>query len=116
MNRGAPLALLVLDGALLGGIGLVFTPLYAGGVPAPLGAVLSILILPWLVGQAADLDPRPAVASAPLVAWLVVVAGLGLTGPGQDVLLPATWQSLLLFVGGLGAGLWALRGALLTPP
>lgn len=113
IRRVPALALLVLDGALLGGIGLAFTPLYAGSLPAPMGALLSILILPWLVGQAAEIDPRPVVAAAPLVAWLLVIVVIGLSGPGGDVMLPATWQSLLLFVGGLGAGLWALRTVLI---
>ncbi len=56
---GALLALLVLDGVLLGAAGLAFTPLYLGGVPAPLGALASIALLPWLVGRAAEIDPRP---------------------------------------------------------
>jgi hypothetical protein len=107
------LGLLVLDGLLLGAIGLVLTPMYAGGLPTPVGAVLSIVVLPWLVLRAGELDPRPGVAGAPLVAWLLPVGVLGLGGPGGDVLLPATWQSLLLVFGGLGAGLLALRRVLI---
>jgi hypothetical protein len=107
------LALLVLDGLLLGAIGLVLTPMYAGPVPAPVGAVLSIVVLPWLVGRAGELDPRSAVAGAPLLAWLLAVGVLGLGGPGGDVLLPATWQSALLVFGGLFAGLLALRKVLI---
>jgi hypothetical protein len=34
VSDGALLGLLVLDGVLLGGFGLVFTPLYTNGVPA----------------------------------------------------------------------------------
>jgi len=109
VNR-ALLALLVLDGALLGAFGLVFTPLYHGPIPVPMGAVLSALILPWLVARAGEIEPRTAVAAAPLVAWLLVVVGIGLWGPGGDVLLAADWQSLLLLGGGIGSGLWALRG------
>ena len=108
------LALLVLDGLLLGAVGLVLTPMYAGSVPAPVGALLSILVLPWLVLHVGELDPRPGAAGAPLIAWLVVVAVLGFGGPGGDVLLPPTWQSLLLVVGGLGSGLWALRAVLMS--
>jgi hypothetical protein len=104
-------ALLVLDAALLGAFGLVFTPLHVGAVPLPMGAVLSALVLPWLVHRAAEVDPRPAVAAAPLVVWLATVGVLGWAGPAGDVLLPATWQSLLLVVAGAGSGLWALRGA-----
>ena len=42
-------ALLVLDGLLLGAIGLALTPMYAGAVPTPVGALLSIALVPWLV-------------------------------------------------------------------
>ena len=110
------LGLLVVDGLLLGGVGLVLTPMYVGAVPAPVGAVLSILVLPWLVLRAGELDPRPGMAGAPLLAWLVAVGMLGFSGPGGDVLLPATWQSLLLLFGGLFAGLLALRTVLVRGP
>lgn len=113
LNRPGLVALLVVDGLLLGAIGLVLTPMYAGPVPAPVGAVLSIRLRPWLVLRAGALDPRPGVAGAPLVAWVLAVGVLGLGGPGGDVLLPATWQSLLLVFGGLLAGLLALRRVLI---
>jgi hypothetical protein len=108
----ALLALLVLDGLLLGAFGLMFTPLHANGIPVPMGVVLSVLLLPWLVRQAGEIDPRPAVAGAPLTAWVVAVAALGLFGPGGDSLLLADWQSLALAVGGIGAGLWGLRAVM----
>jgi hypothetical protein len=69
-------------------------------------------VLPWLVLRAGELDPRPGVAGAPVLAWLLVVGVLGLGGPGGDVLLPATWQSMVLVFGGLFAGLLALRKVL----
>jgi hypothetical protein len=106
---GALLGLLVLDGLLLGAFGLMFTPLYTNGVPVPMGAVLSILVLPWLVHRAGEVCGRPVVAAAPLIAWVLAVAVLGLSGPGGDTMLVVDWQSLLLLVGGIGAGLWALR-------
>jgi hypothetical protein len=108
------LGLLVVDGLLLGAIGLVLTPMYVGAVPTPVGAVLSIVLLPWLVLRAGELDPRPGLAGAPVLAWLLAVGVLGLGGPGGDVLLPATWQSLLLVFGGLFAGLLALRKVLIS--
>jgi hypothetical protein len=108
----ALLALLVLDGLLLGAFGLMFTPLHTTGIPVPMGVVLSVLLLPWLVRQAGEIDPRPAVAGAPLTAWVVAVAALGLFGPGGDALLLADWQSLALAVGGIGAGLWGLRAVM----
>lgn len=112
VSDGALTGLLVLDGVLLGAFGLVFTPLYAGSVPVPLGALLSILILPWLVRRAGEVAEHSALVGAPLWGWLAVVVALGITGPGGDVLLAPTWQSLLLVVGGTGAGLLALRSAL----
>ena len=61
-------------------------------------------------------NPRPRVAGAPLIAWFLAVVVLGLTGPGGDVMMPTQpstiWTSLLLFFGGMGAGLWALRRVL----
>lgn len=107
------IALLSLAGGVLGVFGLLFTPMYAGAVPVPLGIVVTVLSLPWLVRAAGELVPRPMAAGAPLATWFVVVFGLGLVGPGGDVMLPLTWQSLLLVVGGLGAGLWSLRAVLL---
>jgi hypothetical protein len=44
---------------------------------------------------------------------VVAVFGLTMFGPGGDVMLPLTWQSLLFVVAGLGSGLWALRAVLL---
>jgi hypothetical protein len=105
----ALLALLIVDGVLLGGFGLMFTPLYVNGVPAPMGIVLSVIVLPWLVQRAGEITSRPVAAATPLVAWGATVVGLGLFGPGGDVMLQADLLSLLLLVGGLGAGLWALR-------
>jgi hypothetical protein len=106
---GTLLALLVLDGVLLGAAGLAFNSLHLDGLPVPLGALASIALLPWLVGRAGEVDPRTGWAAAPLTAWGITVGVLGVAGPGGDVLLPVTWQSLLLLFGGLGAGLWRLR-------
>ena len=108
----ALLVLLVVDGLLLGAFALMFTPLYTNGIPVPMGVVLSVLLLPWLVRQAGEIDARPAVAGAPLTAWVVAVGVLGLLGPGGDAMLMANWQSLVLLVGGIGAGLWGLRAVM----
>jgi hypothetical protein len=109
---GVLLVLLVVDGLVLGAFGLMFTPLYTNGIPVPMGIVLSVLVLPWLVRQAGEIDGRPAVAGAPLTAWAVAVGVLGLFGPGGDAMLLANWQSLALAVGGIGAGLWGLRAVM----
>jgi hypothetical protein len=115
----AAVGLLTFDGLLLGAFGLAFTPLFIGPVPAPLGALLSILILPWLVLRAGEIDPRAGAAGAPLVAWFLAVIVLGFAGPGGDVLLPTQpdtiWTSFVLVFGGLGAGLPAVRRVLAQP-
>jgi hypothetical protein len=111
-DRGL-LALLIVDGVLTGLVGLAFTPLYLGGAPAPLGVLLSVLVLPWLVLRAGEIDRR--FASAPIFAWFATIGVLGLAGPGGDALLTASWPSLLLVVGGIGAGLWALHRVRDTP-
>lgn len=103
------LALLIFDGALLGAFGVAFAQLHSGGVPIPMGVVFSVLILPWLVLRAGEIDPQPGTAGAPVIAWFLVVAVLAVAGPGGDVMVPLNWQSGLLVSGGLGAGLIALR-------
>ncbi|MGD9530754.1 hypothetical protein [Pseudonocardia sp.] len=105
------IGVLVLDGVLVGIFGALFNPIFYGAVPLPMGAILTILILPWLVARAAEIDPRRWVAAAPFLAWAVTVGVLGVVGPGGDVVLPATWQSLLLCAGGLVAGFVGLRRA-----
>ncbi|WP_296371400.1 hypothetical protein [Pseudonocardia sp.] len=114
----AIVGLLTFDGLLLGAFGLAFTPLFIGPVPVPIGALLSILILPWLVLRAGEIDPRPGPAATPLIAWFLAVVVLGFAGPGGDVLLPTQpgtfWTSFVLVFGGLGAGLYALRRVLTT--
>lgn len=103
------LGLLTFDGALLGAFGVAFAQIHSGGVPIPMGVAFSVLILPWLVLRAGEIDPRPAAAGAPVIAWFLVVAVLAVAGPGGDVMVPLNWQSGLLVFGGLGAGLIALR-------
>ena len=103
------LALLTLNGALLGAFGVGFTPIFVGGVPVPMGVLFTVLILPWLVLRAGELDGRPGVAALPVVAWFLVVAVLAVVSPGGDVMVPLWWQSGALLVGGVATGLWALR-------
>ncbi|GEL18566.1 hypothetical protein [Pseudonocardia asaccharolytica] len=110
--RIAVLALLLVDSAALAAAELMFQPLYIGAVSAPVGALVAAVTLPWLVRRAAEVDTAPAVAGSPVLVWLLVIGVLGLAGPGGDLLLPGTWQSLLLVIVGLAAGLLAWRRTL----
>ena len=102
------LLVLVLDAAVLAVVELMFLPLSfdgyllpnLGGFPLPLMPLLAAVTTPWLVSVAGTLSPRLVVAAAPLAAWIVAVAGVGVFGPGGDVLLTADWRSLLLFACG----------------
>ncbi len=105
----AALTLLSSNGMLLGAFSLAFTPMYVAGFPVPMGILFAVLILPWLVTRAGEIDPRPVSAAGPLISWVLVVLVLGLGGPGGDVMLPVIWQSGVLLLGGIVAGLWALR-------
>nr|WP_255426319.1 hypothetical protein [Pseudonocardia sp. C8] len=91
---------------------MMFQMLYIGPVPVPVGTVVAVVSLPWLVHTTVtEISPTPAGAAAPLLVWFVSVLVLGMLGPGGDVLLPGTWQSLLLLLAGSAAGLHAFRRA-----
>ncbi|GAA4559996.1 hypothetical protein [Pseudonocardia xishanensis] len=112
MIRTVTLVLLTLAGAGLAALELLLQPLHIGAVPVPIGAVITLLSLPWLIRFVADVSDAPAAIASPLVVWGAVVGVLGYAGPGGDVLLPTTWQSLLLLVAGLLSGLVTTRRTL----
>jgi len=107
--KAATLVAVLLASAVLAVLELLLEPSYIGPVPVPLGALMALVTLPWLVAAAGELSATPLVAGSPLLVWVVVTGVLGFGGPGGDVLLPATWQTLLLIVVGLLAGLLPLR-------
>ena len=92
------LLVLVFDTVLLAIVELFFLPLRIGVVPLP-------VTTPWLVSTTAKLV-RPALSWVPLAVWVLVVFGVGMLGPGGDLVLIQDWRALLL----LGAS--ALPGAL----
>ncbi|WP_312858157.1 hypothetical protein [Pseudonocardia pini] len=112
MIRALTIGLLSVAGAGLAALELLLQPLYIGSVPVPVGAVLALLTLPWLIRAVTDVSTATAAVASPLVVWVVVVGVLGFAGPGGDVLLPTTWQSLLLLVAGLLSGLVVTRRVL----
>jgi hypothetical protein len=99
------LLLLALDTVLLAVLELFFLPLRIGVVPLPLMVVVGAVTTPWLVSTTAKLV-RPGLSWVPLAVWVLVVFGVGLLGPGGDLVLIQDWRALVL----LGAS--ALPGAL----
>ena len=103
------LAVLVLDAVVLAVVELLFLPLRfdgyllpytLGGLPVPVSALVAALTTPWLVTVAGRLSPRPLIAAAPLIGWILAVAVFGMFGPAGDLVLVADWRSLLLFACG----------------
>jgi hypothetical protein len=107
------LVLLCFDAVVLGLLELFFLPLRLDGlvlpklgdIPMPLTVVLAVITTPLLVTKTAKLV-RPSFSVIPLLVWVLVVLGMGMTGPGGDLVLVQDWRALLLIGGG------ALPGAL----
>jgi len=92
------LVLLAFDAVLLALLELFFLPLRVGPldeVPLPIAALVGAITTPWLVLTAAKLV-RPGLSFVPLLVWVVVIFGVGLFGPGGDVVLVQDWRALLL--------------------
>lgn len=103
-------ALLVLS-VLLAVLELIFQSLYIGPVPVPLGTLMILLTMPWLVRATVEVLPNVGGAAAPILVWFLTTAVVGALGPGGDVLLPLTWQTLLLLFSGVAVGLVCFRRA-----
>ncbi|WP_235916295.1 hypothetical protein [Antrihabitans cavernicola] len=107
------LALLIFDGLLTVALEVLFLPTYIGSWPFPLSAVVAALVNVLLVVGARTVTDRTGEASLPLVAWGLgfMVALFG--GPGGDVMLLASWPTILLLVLGVAPAGWVLfTGAL----
>jgi hypothetical protein len=100
------LVLLVLDTVLFAVLELFFLPLRIGVVPLPVMVLVGAVSTPWLVSTTGKLV-RPSLSWVPLAVWVLVVFGVGLLGPGGDLVLIQDWRALLL----LGAS--ALPGAMM---
>ncbi|HEY4008184.1 MAG TPA: hypothetical protein VGM60_23795 [Pseudonocardia sp.] len=108
------LSLLLLDTVVLALLELTFASWAIGAIPVPLSALVALLSTPWLVRRAGELSKGVLGAALPLIAWAVVVCGMGVTGPGGDVLLTAEWPSLLLIAAGLVPGAYVLGKVIRT--
>ena len=105
LEQGLLLALLVVDTVLFAVLELFFLPLRIGVVPVPVTILVGAVTTPWLVWTTGKLV-RPGLSWVPLAVWVLVVFGVGLLGPGGDLVLIQDWRALVL----LGAS--ALPGAM----
>ncbi|WP_410662414.1 hypothetical protein [Amycolatopsis sp. lyj-84] len=123
LSTGRRLMLVVLSFAalLLGLLELFFLPLRLDGIvlpklgdaPFPVTVVLAVITTPLLVRTTAKVV-RPSFSVIPLLVWVLVVLGMGVTGPGGDLVLVQDWRALLLIGGGALPGALALGSGLGT--
>ncbi len=110
LEQGLLLALLAVDTVLLALLELFFLPLRIGVVPVPVTVLVGAVTTPWLVWTTAKLV-RPALSWVPLALWVLVVFGVGLLGPGGDLVLIQDWRALLLLGASALPGAMVLGGA-----
>ncbi|MCV7216624.1 hypothetical protein H7J51_15180 [Mycobacterium crocinum] len=103
--RTVVLALLAVDGVISAVAGALLLPLYVGGFPLPISALISGLVNLALVWAAAYWTESPRLSALPLLTWLVTVAVLTLGGPGSDIVFggPGVMAYSVLFFLALGA-------------
>ncbi|AZG48739.1 facilitated glucose transporter [Gordonia insulae] len=103
------LALLVVDGFVVGVMSVAFAYLRFGGVAIPVAAVIAGLVNCVLLWLAAGYTDGP-VRWFPLLAWLLALVAGGLPGPGGDVELIPEGPLMLPTLGllAIGAGLPAV--------
>ncbi|WP_068274247.1 hypothetical protein [Aldersonia kunmingensis] len=105
------LGVLVFDGFLSAVIGVLFLPSYIGAIPFPISAVASGIVNVALVFGARSITGPTRRAGWPLIGWCFGFLLCTFGGPGGDIVLPQSWQSLLMLAFGLGpAGYLVFRG------
>ncbi|GED98298.1 facilitated glucose transporter [Gordonia crocea] len=94
------LALLFIDGLIVGILSVAFLNLYLGTVVAPIGILIAAVgnaLLLWL----ASAHARAPLSWLPVFGWgLVLVIALG-GGPGGDVLFLSDWRVVALILAGV---------------
>ena len=105
------LGVLVFDGFLSAVLGVLFLPTYIGAVAFPISALVSGLVNVALVFLARTITGPNRRAGWPLVGWAFGFLLCTFGGPGGDIVLPQSWQSLLMLALGIGpAGYFVFRG------
>lgn len=100
------LAMLVVDGFVVGVMSVAFAYLRFGGVAIPVAAVLAGIVncvLLWLTAAITDGPAR----YLPLLAWLLALVAGAISGPGGDIVLLPDGALMLPTLGllAIGAGL-----------
>ena len=83
-------------------------PMFAGGLPLPITALLAAFTVPFLVKRASRISMNLLVAGSPLWIWLLCVVISAVPGPGGDAVLIGDWRALLLLGCGAFGGAIAL--------
>lgn len=94
-------AVLVFDGLLTLVLEVLFLPIYVGGHPFPITAVIAAVVNVLLVRAMGLVVTRPAAMGLPLIAWLFGYLVCASPGPGGDIMLVADWTAALLLALGL---------------
>lgn len=101
----APIILVVLtvDALVTLVLEVLYLPTYLGSVAFPLSALIAGAVNIGLVYVASTVSDRTGLQLLPLIVWTLGFLVCATTGPGGDVLLGSTWQTLLLLLCGLVA-------------
>lgn len=100
-------ALLIIDGAVIGVLSVFALPVWVGPVPLPISAVLAGAVNVLLVREAARHTDRTPLIAGPLLAWGAVFLLFALGTFGGSAIVPGDWRgALLALVGGLPALMW----------
>ncbi|MFT3900606.1 MAG: facilitated glucose transporter [Gordonia sp. (in: high G+C Gram-positive bacteria)] len=100
----ALLALLFVDGIIVGILSVAFLTPYAGTVPVPIGILIAALGNALLVALSARLA-EPPWNWAPVAGWFLVILAAFTGVPGGNVAFVNDWRTPLLIVAGLVAPL-----------
>lgn len=108
----ALVALLIVDGFIVGLLSVFLTYVRIGDAVAPIGIAIALVgntALVWLASRFTESSWR----WGPLLAWMVVLLAAGFTGPGGDVVLVTDWRAIVLLLAGVaGPAVLGWRGAL----
>lgn len=101
----APIILVVLtaDALITLVLEVLYLPTYLGSVAFPISALVAGAVNIGLVYAASTVTDRIGLQLLPLIAWTLGFLVCATSGPGGDVLLGSTWQTLLLLLCGLVA-------------